>query len=139
MCSSDLTQGEGPSEKTGLALLAHGARDPQWVQPFEGVRARVLAQAPQTPVELAFLEFNAPDLTTAIDRLAEVHCTRVIVVPVFLGQGGHVRKDVPRLVDEARARHAGVEIALAASIGEQAAVLDAIAGCCIAQTRSSPG
>lgn len=132
-------QNDKPSSKIGLALLAHGARDPLWVQPFEGVRARVLAQAPQTPVELAFLEFNAPDLATAIDRLVASHCTRVIVVPVFLGQGGHVRKDVPRLVDEARARHAGVEIALAASIGEQAAVLDAIAGCCIAQTISSPG
>lgn len=125
--------------KTGLALLAHGARDPLWVLPFEGVRARVLAQSPQTPVELAFLEFNAPDLATAIDRLTDAHCTRVIVVPVFLGQGGHVRKDVPRLVDEARARHAGVRIELAASIGEQAAVLDAIAGCCIAQTRPAPG
>jgi len=125
--------------RIGLALLAHGARDPLWVQPFEGVRARVRAQSPQTPVELAFLEFNTPDLATAIDRLVGAQCAQVIVVPVFLGQGGHVRKDVPRLVDEARARHGGVEIVLAASIGEQAPVLDAIAGCCIAQTRPVRG
>ncbi len=114
----------------GLVLLAHGARDPLWVQPFEGVRARLQAALPQCPVELAFLEFNAPDLPAAIERLQAAGCLRVTVVPVFLGQGGHVRRDVPRLVDEARARHPDLQLALAPSIGEEAQVLDAIAAIC---------
>ena len=64
----------------------------------------------------------------AIERLQAAGCLRVTVVPVFLGQGGHVRRDVPRLVDEARARHPDLQLALAPSIGEEAQVLDAIAG-----------
>jgi sirohydrochlorin cobaltochelatase len=31
-------------------------------------------------------------------------CTRVDLLPLFLGSGGHVRKDLPRLLDELRLR-----------------------------------
>ncbi len=125
---------DGPQPQTlgavGTILLAHGARDPDWVRPFEGVRARLAQRDAQAPVELAFLEFNAPDLTTALDRLVARGCTRIVVVPVFLGQGGHVRKDVPRLIDAMRMQHPQIAIALSPSIGEDERVLDAIADCC---------
>jgi len=47
-------------------------------------------------------------------------------VPVFLGQGGHVREDLPAAVDAVRARHPGLDIELRLAIGEDDAVLDQI-------------
>ena len=49
------------------------------------------------------------------------------IVPVFLGAGGHVKDDLPKLAAAARARHAGVEIVLETTIGERQEITDAIA------------
>ncbi|HRI17178.1 MAG TPA: CbiX/SirB N-terminal domain-containing protein, partial [Burkholderiaceae bacterium] len=81
--------------RQGLLLLAHGARDPRWAQPFESVVQRLRAAQPELAIELAFLEFMSPDLVTAGGRLAAFGCTSVAVMPLFLGMGGHVRNQVP--------------------------------------------
>ena len=49
----------------GVLLFAHGARDPAWAGPFEGVAARLRAQAPGLKVALGFLEFMQPSLAEA--------------------------------------------------------------------------
>jgi sirohydrochlorin cobaltochelatase len=60
-------------------------------------------------------------------------------VPVFLGQGGHTKYDLPKLVAQARERHRGVEISLESPIGEQPSVIEAIAAALVRPGgRSSP-
>lgn len=111
----------------GLVLFAHGARDPRWREPFERLADKVRAARPDLVVSLAFLELMTPDLATAADTLVAQGCRALTVVPVFLGQGGHVREDLPAAVAAVRARHPGVQVALRAAIGEDDAVLAAIA------------
>lgn len=110
-----------------IVLFAHGARDPRWAAPFEAVAARVRAAAPGLPVALAYLELMAPNLGDAVAALIAAGATRVAVVPLFLGTGGHLRDDLPPLVEEIRARNPGVAIALHPAIGEHAEVVDAMA------------
>lgn len=76
---------------------------------------------------LAFLEFMQPSLEQAIARLAADRMRSVRIVPIFFGAGGHVREDLPRLVARAREQHPDLDIRLEPPIGEQAAVIDAIA------------
>ena len=109
--------------RTGILLFAHGARDPQWALPFEAVATRLRQQVgpdagAASEVTLAFLEFMSPDITSAGDDLAARGCTDVAVVPLFLGAGGHVRKDLPRLLNELSARHPGVNWRLCPAVGE---------------------
>lgn len=111
----------------GVLLFGHGARDPAWAEPFEAVAARLRARAPELRVALAFLEFMAPDLRGAGAALAAQGCSRVSVVPLFLGAGGHVRKDLPALLDELRAAHPQVEWRLAPAVGEHELVIAAMA------------
>jgi sirohydrochlorin cobaltochelatase len=49
------------------------------------------------------------------------------VLPMFLGAGGHVRKDLPLLMDELRAAHPQVVFNLHAAVGEIDSVVDAMA------------
>jgi sirohydrochlorin cobaltochelatase len=111
----------------GILLFAHGARDPRWAEPFEAVAARVRASHATLRVQLAFLEFMLPPLREAGDTLAAAGCERVDVVPLFLGAGGHVRKDLPALLDALRAAHPKVEWRLQRAIGEVESVIDAMA------------
>lgn len=112
---------------SAIVLFAHGARDPRWAVPFEAVADAVRAADPSRPVVIAFLEMMRPDLAEAVDGLANDGATRIDVVPLFLGTGGHLRKDLPPLVDAARERHPDIAIRLHPAIGEDASVTQAMA------------
>ncbi len=111
----------------GLILFAHGARDPRWAAPFEAVAERLRATHPAMAVRLAFLEFMSPGLGEAGAQLAAEGCDSVAVLPMFLGAGGHVRKDLPLLLDAMRAAHPLVRFTLHPAIGEIDSVVVAMA------------
>ena len=119
----------------GIILLAHGARDPAWSAPFEAVAARVRAARPDLALRLAFLEFMAPGLADAGAALAAAGCTSVEIVPLFLGMGGHVRKDVPHQVDALRAAHPAIGWHLHPAAGEADRVVVALAETALAAAR----
>jgi sirohydrochlorin cobaltochelatase len=113
--------------QTGLILFAHGARDPRWSEPFEAVATRVRAARPGLKVRLAFLELMQPSLGEAGRALVAEGCSALQVLPLFLGAGGHVRKDLPMLVEALRAAHPGVGVTLHPAAGELPAVHAALA------------
>jgi sirohydrochlorin cobaltochelatase len=118
----------------GIVLFGHGARDPRWAEPFARLAAKLAAaRGDAGPVSLAFLELMTPDLPTAVADMAAGGCTRITVVPVFFGQGGHVRRDLPVVIDQCRAAYPGVEIFCATAVGEDEVVLDAVADYCLRQ------
>lgn len=113
---------------SAVLLFAHGARDARWAEPFEAIAERVRRAEPGRPVALAFLEIMQPSLHDAVGRLAAEGVRSIDIVPLFLGTGGHLRSDLPPLVDAVRAARPELAIRLHAAIGEHAAVIEAIAG-----------
>ncbi len=113
--------------KTALILFAHGARDPEWASPVRRVQAAVLARAPALRVELAFLEFMAPALGECAESLLAEGFERIVVVPMFIARGGHLKSDVPRLLSALRLRHPQARFDLAEVIGEVDSVVQAMA------------
>lgn len=116
--------------KQAIILFGHGARDARWREPFDRLHARLSALRPDCAVRLAFLELMAPSLADAIDELAGTGVDTMTVVPVFFGQGGHLRRDFPALIDTCRAKYPAVRIQAATAVGEVDSVLDAIAAYC---------
>ena len=88
---------------------------------------RVRRSRPDVPVQLAFLEFMSPDVSQAGDELAAAGCTAVQVLPLFLGAGGHVRKDLPELLAQLSARHPHVSWQLQPAVGGTTRVIAAMA------------
>jgi len=129
---TDKTMTDPRAEARGLLLFAHGARDPLWARPFEGVAERCRTVRGPDRVALAFLEFMAPDLVAAGNSLVAAGCTAVDVLPLFLGAGGHVRKDIPVLMARLQAEHPGVRFTLRPAIGEAPALIDAMAAVALA-------
>jgi sirohydrochlorin cobaltochelatase len=117
--------------RQGLILLAHGARDPRWREPFDRLVERVLAKRPELAVRLAFLELMAPDLLLAGEELVAFGCDALLIVPIFFGQGGHVREDVPALVEDLRKRWIGVAVSVSPTAGDDSGVVDSLASFCI--------
>ncbi len=116
--------------QSGLILFAHGARDPQWAAPFQRLRELTQARTPDARVTLAFLEMMAPTLPQQVAELVQAGCARITVVPVFLGQGGHVKRDLPLMIAQLKTDYPGLDINVAVAVGEDPQVLDAIANYC---------
>jgi sirohydrochlorin cobaltochelatase len=110
-----------------IILFAHGARDPEWAQPFKAIQSLARARLADTPIELAFLEIMRPDLASAAAELLQRGVKQITVVPLFMAQGGHLKHDVPRLIDAIQRDHPNVKMHLTPPIGEVDAVLHAIA------------
>ena len=122
----------------GLLLFAHGARDPAWARPFQAIAEQLQAQRPDLILALAYLELMSPDLQSAAETLVARGCTRIQIVPMFLGASGHVRRDVPPLVEVLRQRHPGVQWQLHDAIGEQPTVIRAMAAATLDLLAPSP-
>src|SRR5258706_14411617 len=110
----------------GIVLFAHGARDPEWARPFEEIRERVGASRPEYPIALAYLEIMSPTLEEAIASLISEGASAITVFPLFMAQGGHLKEDLPRILDAIRASQPHVPIALESAIGEVPEILTAI-------------
>lgn len=115
----------------GLILFAHGARDPRWAAPFQRLQKSIKESAPDQVVGLAFLEFMNPSLTWLAEQMINDGCAELVVTPIFLGQGGHVLRDLPEMVAQLCARFPAVEIRIADAVGENAMVLHAIRDYCL--------
>jgi len=112
--------------RQGLVLFAHGSSDPQWAQPFERIALSLQKKLPAVAVVLAFLE-HGTSLEEAIAALAAKGAGSIRVVPVFFGQGGHLKKDLPSLMAQARRAFPGLDLVQDTAIGENPAVIEAIA------------
>lgn len=113
--------------KTALILFAHGARDPEWANPMRRVQAAIRQRASEMPVELAFLEFLTPSLPEAVAMVVAQDCDKIVVMPMFIARGGHLKNDLPGIIEMLRSTYPAVEFSLGGAIGEDDTVIQAMA------------
>jgi sirohydrochlorin cobaltochelatase len=116
----------------GMILFAHGARDARWAEPFQRLQQQVQSASPEVAVHLAFLEFMQPSLPELIPQMLADGIEHISLIPVFLAQGGHVLRDLPKMLDELRAQYPQLNVSVAKAIGEDEGVMRAIASYCVA-------
>lgn len=111
----------------GILLFGHGARNPEWALPFQRIRDAIRKQKADVCVEMGFLELMRPTLDEGIDSLVAQGVNAIVIVPIFMAAGSHVRKDLPLLAASAMERHPGLTIELADPVGEVPQVIAAMA------------
>ena len=112
---------------TAIILFAHGARDPEWANPLRRIQAVVRERMVEVPVELAFLEFIAPSLPESTAQLVARGARKIVVLPMFIAQGGHLKREVPEMLEALRSTYPDVQFSLGAAIGENEIVVQAMA------------
>jgi len=109
---------------SAVILFAHGAREPEWARPFEDVRDRL--RSDRLRVELAYLEIMKPSLEEAARLLVAEGVRLVIVVPLFLAQGKHLKRQLPEMLAALRRKHVGTEFRAMPALGDEPEILAAI-------------
>lgn len=110
-----------------LILFAHGARDPEWAVPMRHVQSLVQAARPGAKVELAFLEFMSPTLSECVQAHITAGATQIAIVPMFIAQGGHLKRELPEMVAALRSTYPAVQFSLSGPIGQVDTVMQAMA------------
>ncbi|MCM1941892.1 sirohydrochlorin chelatase [Streptomyces sp. G3] len=89
-----------------LVVVAHGSRDPRALSTVRALLDRVRLLRPTLPVHLGHIELNEPLLP---DTLAALGGGEAVLVPLLLGRGYHVKRDIPDMAaaSPARTRVAG--------------------------------
>lgn len=91
-----------------LLAVAHGTRDAEGVAAIEALVARVRALRPELRTERCFLDIASPSLPEVLAGLRG----EVILVPLLLGAGYHIRVDIPAALADAPQLRARVARAL---------------------------
>lgn len=116
-----------PDQTThALLLFAHGSSDPGWAEPFIKLKAAVQAKEPGRKVAMAFLERMQPTFDETVTALHAQGIRYITVAPIFLAIGGHMRKDLPKLIEETQSR-TGIEFRVLPALGEVDSLITAIA------------
>lgn len=115
------------SDNRAIILFAHGARDPAWAAPMIAVRDLILQQQPKAIVSLAFLELMNPNLTDVVGQLVDQGVQEIVIYPMFIAAGSHLKKDLPELVKRLCDQYPNLRITLQAAAGEQMPVQQSIA------------
>jgi sirohydrochlorin cobaltochelatase len=110
---------------SAVILFAHGAREPEWARPFEQVQDRLRSEGIR--VELAYLEIMTPSLEDAAKTLTAEGIKTVTVVPLFLSQGKHLKRQLPEMVKALKRNHASTKFRVAPALGEDPEIVAAIA------------
>lgn len=89
--------------KPALVIAAHGTRHGVGVEQCHELLDRVRRQLPQTTVEMGYVELVEPSIDQVVDGLSATH-EPVVVAPLMLGTGAHVRRDIPQAAREGTLR-----------------------------------
>ncbi len=109
-----------------IILFAHGARDPEWAVPFGIIKQQLQAARPEVQVELAYQDFMTPSLEAAVAQSAARGAQRIVLVPLFMAQGGHLKQDLPLLVAKILEQHPQLDLRVMPAIGDAPEILQAI-------------
>ncbi|MDR0309185.1 MAG: sirohydrochlorin cobaltochelatase [Candidatus Methanoplasma sp.] len=90
----ELSSGKG---KRGIIVIGHGSRLPfnKETVTFQADRLR---EKGYENVACAFNEFDEPHIETAFDEMVSNGMEEVIVLPLFISLGAHLKHDVPQKV-----------------------------------------
>lgn len=98
-------------------MIGHGSRLARANDELRTVAGMVRASGAYDDVRAAYLGNDDPDIAAALSEAADAGAERIIALPYFLFEAGHVKSDIPAAVDAwTRARRAP-EVRLAPHLG----------------------
>lgn len=101
-----------------IVLIAHGSKDPKWKLPFEDLATKLKKDIGKNKISLAYLESIPPTLHEVISESVKKGFNNIMILPLFMSCGGHVDKDIPEKIKEAKKKFPKIKIKQLPPIGE---------------------
>ena len=106
-----------PTSPPAVLLVGHGTRLAAGVAEFRALADQLQQALPDRTCLTGFLELVEPDLPEALERLRQQGFRRVTALPALLMAAGHVKNDIPVILNAFQAEHPGMSITFGADLG----------------------
>ena len=103
--------------KTGILICGHGSRDANAIKEFAVLAEMLDARLPDYDVDHGFLEFATPVIRTGLNALQEKGNTNILALPGMLFAAGHVKNDIPSVLNTYMAQNPGVTVQYGRELG----------------------
>ncbi len=112
--------------KLGIMVCGHGSRNGKAVAEFTQLTTGLARLLPHHPLAYGYLEFAHPVIPAGLDRLRSAGVAQVVAVPGMLFAAGHVKNDIPALLNRYSAT-TGLPIIYGRELGMDARMVRAAA------------
>ncbi len=112
--------------KLGIMVCGHGSRNGKAVAEFAQLTTGLARLLPHHPLAYGYLEFAHPVIPAGLDRLRSAGVAQVVAVPGMLFAAGHVKNDIPALLNRYSAT-TGLPITYGRELGMDARMVRAAA------------
>jgi sirohydrochlorin cobaltochelatase len=106
-----------PSSSPAVLLVGHGTRLAAGVAEFHSLAEQLQQALPDRTCLAGFLELVEPGLPEALETLWQQGFRRVTALPALLLAAGHVKNDIPAILNAFQAEHPGLTITFGADLG----------------------
>jgi len=105
------------SAPPAVLLIGHGTRRAAGVAEFHRLAEQMRQALPDRTCLAGFLELVEPDAPTALEQLRQQGFRRIIALPALLLAAGHIKNDIPAILNAFQAQHPEMRITLGADLG----------------------
>ena len=100
-----------------ILLIGHGTRLAAGVAEFRMLADQLRQALPERACLAGFLELVEPDLPEALEQLRRQGFRHVTALPALLMAAGHVKNDIPAILNAFQAEHPEMRITFGADLG----------------------
>lgn len=104
-------------ENSGVLICGHGSRAKIAEEEFSQLAAGLKQRHPSLKIEYGFLEYSAPNIHTALDRLLAQGVTTIHAVPGMLFAATHAKNDIPSVLTTYQEKHPQLTIKYGVELG----------------------
>jgi sirohydrochlorin ferrochelatase len=102
--------------KTAVIILGHGSKRGGNDAALK-LLAEELRRSGGEIIEYAFLQYAQPTADAAVDHCVRQGAKKIVIVPFFLQEGVHVRKDIPAFIEKVKKRHPTLDVRVTDYVG----------------------
>lgn len=110
----------------GIIILGHGSKREEANEEIRQVSEMLNKSDEKGRYETAFLSMASPKLEDIVKNLIQEDINEIIIMPLFLVQGNHLKKDIPNILAELKERYSNINFSLAKHIGPHPALVDIV-------------
>ncbi|WP_425446726.1 sirohydrochlorin chelatase [Dethiothermospora halolimnae] len=109
--------------KEALLIVGHGSRSDKAQETFDKMVELVRDKSEYDIVEGAHMEICGPSIETVVGKLAGENVEKIVMVPYFLYEGIHIKRDIPNLIEKLKEKH-NIDIVFGKPIGVEPLLAD---------------
>ncbi len=103
--------------ETGIIVLAHGSKIMSGNEGLHQIISMIQEMGGYEAVKPAYLQLASPNLSEAVEALVKLEVNRIIIMPLLLFSGNHVKEDIPLAITSLKSLYPDVTFEITRNIG----------------------